>query len=128
MERAHQVINNDGLQIPLPFMQQYGLQPGSHVTLEFESDMIRVVPQSLSREEIENRALLLLLHHLGDALLVTVSPSTSHVGVWQVAVSARGITEPLGCLEYASNGKLLSDLPAALAEIRENAARLAAAQ
>lgn len=38
MEQIHQLISADGLAIPLPLIQQYGLQPGDRVTLELVLD------------------------------------------------------------------------------------------
>ena len=55
LERAQQLISNDGLQIPLPFMVQYGLHPGSEVTVELDDDVIRIVPKLPDQTDIENR-------------------------------------------------------------------------
>ncbi len=126
MERAHQVVGDDGLQIPLPLMQQYGLQPGAHVTLEFDSDMIRIVPQVLSRAEIEKRALRIALRYIGDAAILSVPPFPTEAGIWRVAVRRAGVEEPLGYLNFRLNGELTGNLSEILAEIRESAQQLAA--
>ena len=55
MERARQLVINDGLQIPLPFMVQYGLHPGSEVTVELDADVIRIVPKLPDQTDNENR-------------------------------------------------------------------------
>jgi len=55
IERAQQLVSNDGLQIPLPFMVQYGLYPGSEVTVELDDDVIRIVPKLPDQTDIENR-------------------------------------------------------------------------
>jgi len=54
MERAQQLVSNDGLQSPLPFMVQYGLHPGSEVTVELD-DVIRLVPKLSDQTDSENR-------------------------------------------------------------------------
>ncbi len=55
MERAQQLVRYDGLQIPLPCMVQYGLHPGSEVTVELDDDVIRIVPKFPDQTDIENR-------------------------------------------------------------------------
>ncbi|MBM3749314.1 MAG: hypothetical protein FJW34_26440 [Acidobacteria bacterium] len=45
MERVRQVIGTEGLQIPLPIRQRYGLQPGGGVVLELgTTEEIRILP------------------------------------------------------------------------------------
>lgn len=44
MERIRQVVDTAGLQIPLPVMQRYGLQPGGRVILELGIDESRILP------------------------------------------------------------------------------------
>ena len=130
MERAQQLVGVDGLQIPLPFMAQYGLQPGSEVTVELHDDAIHIVPKLPDQTEIENRALRLLLKSLGDGVLVkaqqldTPEPGMS-AGDWRVDVYARGYDDQLGHLDFAKNGLLLSDLSTALDAIRHCAAMIA---
>ncbi|MEZ4673996.1 MAG: AbrB/MazE/SpoVT family DNA-binding domain-containing protein [Caldilineaceae bacterium] len=68
MEQTQQRISQDGLQIPLPFITQYGLHPGSEVTVELDDDVIRIVPKYPNQADIERRALRLLLQSLGDAV------------------------------------------------------------
>ena len=132
MERAQQLINNDGLQIPLPFMVQYGLHPGSEVIVELDDDVIRIVPKLPDQTDIENRALRLLLKSLGDAVLVKAqqldaTEAGRKIGDWRVVVYARGVDDPLGHLDYAKRGQLLSDLSMVLDTIRQKASTLAKA-
>lgn len=126
MEHSQQVIDINGLQIPLPFMTQYGLRPGSEVTVELHDDAIRIVPKFPDRAAIEKSALKLLLKSLGDALLVKANQLDSDQadgksGEWRVSVYAHDIDEPLGFLEYARHGELLSDLESTLGDIRHKA-------
>ena len=65
METVRQVINDEGLQIPLPLIERYGLQPGARVILELEPQGIRIVPALPDANDIENIALCYLLIHLG---------------------------------------------------------------
>ena len=131
MELVQQLIDENGLQIPLPLMSQYGLQPGSAVTVELDDDVIRIVPKFPDQTAIENRALRLLLKSLGDAILVkaqqlaVIEPDGQQDG-WRVDVYAHGLAEPLGYLDYSRQGQLRSDLKASLATIRQNAGKLVA--
>lgn len=132
MERAQQLINNDGLQIPLPFMVQYGLHPGSEVIVELDDDVIRIVPKLPDQTDIENRALRLLLKSVGDAVLVKAQQLDAaeggrKIGDWRVVVCARGVDDPLGHLDYTKRGQLLSDLSMVLDTIRQKASTLAKA-
>ena len=129
MERVQQLVSDDGLQIPLPFIIQYGLHSGSEVTMEFDDDVIRIVPKLPDQTDIENRALRLLLKSLGDAVLVKAqqldaAEAGRESGDWRVAVYARGFDEPLGRLDYAKGGQLLSDISAVLDAIRQKASAL----
>ncbi len=130
MERTRQIVGEDGLQIPLPLMAQYGLHPGSEVTVELDNDVIRIVPRLPSQDEIENRALRLLLRAVGDAVMVKAqqresAETGSDHGAWRVSVYAHGVSAPLGYLDYAHDGQLLSDTTEALHSIRQAATHLA---
>lgn len=132
MERTQQLISDEGLRIPLPFMIQYGLQPGSEVTVELDDDVIRIVPKLPNQTDIENKALRLLLNSLGDAVLVKVqqldvADPNREIGDWRVYVYARGFDDPLGYIDFSRNGQLLSDFPSALGSIRQKASMLAKA-
>ncbi|MCP4361689.1 MAG: hypothetical protein GY796_27065 [Chloroflexi bacterium] len=68
--KIRQVINDDGLQIPLPLIEHYSLQPGVRVILELDQQGIRIVPALPDDHDIENVALRYLLINLGDATQV----------------------------------------------------------
>ena len=102
--RFHQVVDHDGVQIPLPIMQQYGLTPGAGVVFELEANGIRVLPAAITKEEIENIALRTLFTRLGDAVTVKVSPLNYD---WSVSVHGIGLEERLGELVYNATGELL---------------------
>ena len=131
MEQTQQRVNHDGLQIPQPFITQYGLHPGSEVTVELDDDMIRIIPKYPTQADIEQQALCLLLNSLGDAVLIkaqqldATEPSRKR-GDWRVYIYARGFDDALGYLDYAPNGQILSDLDSVLAKIRQNAIHLLA--
>lgn len=117
MEKVHQAVDVNGLQIPIPLMRQYGLEPGSGVTLELEPDGIRVVPAKPERAAIESRALRYLLAYVGDAAAVQVIPLPGGNG-WQVDVSGAGLTVPAGTLYYSVSGALVTERSTPPAEIR----------
>ena len=97
MERAYQLIGVDGLQIPLPLMQRYGLRPGAQVVLELGAEDIRVLPALADRSEIEGKALRYLLRNLGDAVTIKARQCE---GAWRVTVFASGGLTPMGELVY----------------------------
>lgn len=105
MERAHQMIDSDGLQIPLLLMQRYGLEPGAQVVLEFGVEGIRVLPALVDWSEIEGKALRYLFRTLGDA--VTIS-TQQHADAWRVAVYASNKSTPVGELVYGLTGDFLA--------------------
>jgi len=121
MERVRQVIGTEGLLIPLPIMQRYGLQPGGGVVLELGTEEIRILPAVPGGEEIASRALRHLLVHLGDAATVKAEKSN---GDWHVSVYGAGIVEPLGQLVYSPAGELLLDRSTPLEELRRRGWRL----
>ena len=104
VERAHQMIGIDGLQIPLLLMQRYGLKPGAQVILEFGVEGIHVLPALADWSEIEGKSLRYLFRNLGDA--VTVS-TQQHKDAWRVAVYASSGLTPVGELVYGLAGDFL---------------------
>lgn len=115
MERTHQLIGRDGLQIPLPLVQRYGLQPGAHVVLEFAADGIHVLPAMVEQTEIEGRALRYLLRNLGDAVSVDAQ---QREGLWQVTVFASDKMTPLGELIYDLMGNFQENLSSSIEHMR----------
>ncbi len=121
METIRQMVNADGLQIPLPLVTRYGLQPGARVTLAFSERSIQIIPMLPSQQDIENIALQYLLTNLGDAVTVQVSNKGDS---WQASVYGEGLTEPLGRLTYSTLGQLQlnqSTTPNIMREIAINA-------
>lgn len=116
METVRQIVNDDGLQIPLPLVKKYGFQPGTPVTLEFDELGIRIVPALLDKQEVENIALKYLLANVGDAVQIQVEQAADQ---WQVAVLGDGLTEPLGSLVYSLAGELNSEKSTPPATLRE---------
>jgi hypothetical protein len=118
METVRQVINEEGLQIPLVLVERYGLQPGARVILELDSQGIRIVPALPNANDVENIALRYLLIHLGDAVQVKVEQENDE---WQVAVFGEGLTKPLGTLVYSQQGTLISEKSSSTKALREAA-------
>lgn len=118
MEKVHQVVSREGLQIPLPIMQRYGLQPGSPVILELDETGIHIALELPARQDIENDALQYLLKNLGDAATVQVEQEDDK---WRVAVFAAGIRDPLGYLVYTVKGQLLEEHSTSPKTMRETA-------
>jgi hypothetical protein len=117
MEKVYQPIGPKGLQIPLVFIRQYGLEQGSDVAIEMHTDGIRIVPAHPNRTTIENHALRYLLAWVGDAVTVDVTSLPDHAG-WQVHVYGVGYSKPAGRLFYSSAGDLLPERSTPPAEIR----------
>jgi len=118
MEKVRQVINDEGLQIPLPLVERYGLQPGARVILELDQQGIHIVPALPDNHDIENIALRYLLINLGDAAQVQVNQKDD---LWQVAVFGEGLTEPFGSLVYSLEGQLISEKSSSPQVLRETA-------
>ena len=114
MERAHQTISGDGLQIPLPLMQRYGLQPGAQVVLELGVEGIRVLPALAHRAKIESRA----LRHLGDAVTIE---ARQREDAWRVTVFASDSLRPIGELIYDLAGDFLEKPSTPLETMRRRA-------
>ncbi|MEZ4869364.1 MAG: hypothetical protein R3C14_49030 [Caldilineaceae bacterium] len=123
MEQIHQLISADGLAIPLPLMQQYGLQPGDRVTLELGPDGIFMAVPVKDAKTIEITALKLTFRYLGDAVTVKAeqdeSPLNQHG--WCVNVYALGIDTPVGTLTFSHTGKLLPEFSTSFDEMRRQA-------
>ena len=124
MERTHQLIGHDGLQIPLPLVQRYGLQPGAHVVLEFAVDGIHVLPAMVEKTEIEVRALCYLFRNLGDAVSVDAQ---QREGGWQVTVFASDKITPLGELTYDLMGNFQENLSTSIEQMRHRAVEMSGA-
>jgi len=101
MEKVHQSLGPEGLHIPIALMRQYGLGPGSAVTLELLPEGIHIVPEQVEAAVIEARALRYLRAHVGDAATVRVQPLPDGTG-WQVEVYGPGMDRPAGCAAGAS--------------------------
>jgi antitoxin component of MazEF toxin-antitoxin module len=115
-ERTHQVIGKEGLQIPLAVMQQYGWDSGTAVTLELESDGIRIVMERAERHTIEKQALRYVLRQVGDAATIQVH---SLVDGWRVEVYGAGMTDPAGILRYSLTGELLPEHSTSPTQMRQ---------
>ncbi len=118
MERVHQSVGSDGLQIPSVILRRYGLERGATVVLELGVDGIRILPVTLGQEEIENLALRYLFTCLGDAVSVRVKMDDED---WRVSVHGSGIVEPLGELIYSVSGQLQADRSASVEEMQRRA-------
>ena len=126
MEQIHQMISPQGLEIPVPLMQQYGLQPGDRITLELGPDGIFMAIPIKDAKKIEIIALKLTFRYLGDAATVKAEPdeSSSNPKGWRVYVYGLGLESALGVLIFSRIGKLLPELSTSFDEMR----RLAMAQ
>lgn len=121
MERAHQMISGDGLQIPLPLMQRYGLQPGTQVVLELGAEGIRVLPALAQRTQIESQALRYLLRHLGDAVTIEARQREE---AWHVAVFSSDSLRPIGELVYDLAGDFLEGPSTSLETMHHSAVEI----
>jgi hypothetical protein len=106
MQIVHQVIDKEGLNIPLPIIEQYGLFPGVDVVLELDTDGIRIRPAVIDRSGIESMALVYLLGNVGDGVQVKAERRN---GNWHVAVHSPLRETPLGYLVYAQDGTLIEE-------------------
>jgi hypothetical protein len=123
MELVHQEISMNGLEIPLPLMQQYGLKPGDRVTLELGPDGIFMAVPVNDPEKIELQALRLTFKYLGDAVTVKAEQDTLPLNKngWRVHVYALSIAVPIGFLVYSQTGKLLPEFSTSFEAMRHKA-------
>ncbi len=124
MLRTRQKVNAQGIQIPLPFVEQYGLLPGAEVIVEFGPDGIFLSPANLAAEKIETQALHLLFRKLGDAVKVSTQqePAAENKGnLWRVDVYASDAKLLLGHLTYTADGELLAERSTSFEAMRHKA-------
>ncbi len=124
MLRTRQKVNAQGIQIPLPFVEQYGLLPGAEVIVEFGPDGIFLSPAILAAEKIETQALHLLFRKLGDAVTVSIhqeSEPESEGNGWRVDVYASDARLLLGYLFYTADGELLPERSTSFEAMRHKA-------
>lgn len=117
MEKIHQAVGVNGLQIPMAVIRQVGLEQGSSVVLELDADIIRIVPAQPDQATIENRALRYVLSTIGDAATIKVRRLANGDG-WQVDVYGPGMAQPAGTLAYSLPGTLLVERSTSPQEIR----------
>ncbi len=118
LERLHQSVGSDGLEIPPAILNRYGLEHGTTAVLELGVNEIRILPAALEREAIENLALRYLLTRLGDAVTVKAKKVDDN---WHVSVYRSGAIEPSGKLVYSSTGILVPDHSTSVKEMQQRA-------
>ena len=118
MERVRDVVGANGIEIPLPLIEQYGLQPGSPFLIEFGENGIRILPPTPHEEKIGTQALFYLFKKLGDAIRIEVGKLDEE---WQVTVFGADMVEPLGHLIYSTTGDLVEAKSTPIAVMRQNA-------
>src|SRR3954447_14294529 len=120
MEQIHQMISPAGLEIPLPLMQQYGLQPGDRITLELGPEGIFKAVPIKDAKKMEIAALKLTFRYLGDAVTVKaeLDESAYNQNGWLVYIYGLGIDKPLGALTFSHTGKLLPEFSTSFDEMR----------
>lgn len=124
MLRTRQQVNAQGIQIPLPFIEQYGLLPGAEVIIEFGPDGIFLAPALLNVEKIETQALRLLFRKLGDAVKLNTyqeGAPESKGNFWRVDVYASDGKLLLGHLIYTADGELLPERSTSFEAMRHKA-------
>ncbi len=112
MEKTHATINGTGLQIPLKELQQYGVEPGTRVTIEFGPNRILVTLPITDPHKVEDLALRLTLRYVGDAARVKATRDTSSFNQdgWKVGVYRTNLESPVGYLIFSQTGEFLPEL------------------
>ncbi len=111
MEKTHATINGTGLQIPLTELQQYGVEPGERVTIEFDLHRILVTLPIHDPQKVEDLALRLTLRYLGDAARVKAEKDSSPFNQdgWKVGICRTDLNSPVGHLIFSQTGELLPE-------------------
>jgi len=112
MEKTHVTVDGTGLQIPLKELQQYGVEPGTRVAIEFGPNRILVTLPITDPHKVEDLALRLTLHYLGDAARVkaVVDDSPVNQSGWKVGVYRADVETPAGYLFFSQTGEFLPEL------------------
>lgn len=118
MERVRDIVGTNGIEIPLPLIEQYGLQPGSPFLIEFDEKGLRIMPPTPQEEEIGTQALLYLFRRLGDAVRIEVGQQEEG---WKVTVLDAEMNEPLGYLTYSAIGELVETASTSIETMRQRA-------
>jgi hypothetical protein len=112
MEKTHATVNGTGLQISLTELQQYGVEPGARVTIEFGLNRILVTLPILDPQKVEDLALQLTLRYLGDAAQVKAEKDKSPFNQdgWKVGIYRTDANSPVGYLIFSQTGEFLPEL------------------
>lgn len=112
MEKTHATINGSGLQIPLKELQQYGVELGARVTIEFGLNRILVTLPITDPQKVEDLALRLTLRYLGDAARVKAAQDSAAFNKdgWKVGVYRTDLESPVGYLIFSQTGEFLPEL------------------
>lgn len=112
MEKTHATVDGSGLQISLKELQQYGVEPGARVTLEFGQNRILVTLPITDPHQVEDLALRLTVRYLGDATRVKAAPDDSPFNRdgWKVGVYRTDLEAPVGYLFFSQTGEFLPEL------------------
>ena len=124
MLRTRQKVNAQGIHIPLPFVEQYGLAPGAEVIVEFGPDGIFLAPAIMDAEKIETQALRLLFRKVGDAVKVRVHQQSEVERAssnWCVEVYGSDDALLLGQLIYTADGEYLPEYSTSFETMRHKA-------
>lgn len=112
MEKTHVTVDGTGLQISLKELQQYGVEPGARVAIEFGPNRILVTLPITNPHKVEDLALQLTLRYLGDAARVkaVVDDSPFNQAGWKVGVYRTDAVTPAGYLFFSQTGEFLPEL------------------
>lgn len=128
MLRTKQKVDAQGIHIPLPFVEQYGLSPGTEVIVEFGPEGIFLSPAVVDAAKIETQALHLLFRKLGDAIKVRVQQDSEITGLrnlWRVDVYGSDAQLLLGYLIYTADGEFLPENSTSFTSMRQKAIKSA---
>lgn len=111
MEKTHATVNGTGLQISLAELQQYGVELGERVMIEYELNRILVTLPIHDPQKVEDLALQLTLRYLGDAAQVKAEKDSSpfNQGGWKVGIYRTDLNSPVGYLIFSQTGEFLPE-------------------
>lgn len=115
MERFKTELSSEGLSVSREIMERWGIREGTPLVLEFHRSWIEIRPETVTEEQLENRALSYLLEHVGDAL--AVGKPQDKGDRWSVPVMVSYTGKSLGHLVFTGSGALLPDQSTPLEEM-----------
>jgi antitoxin component of MazEF toxin-antitoxin module len=75
-----------GLNIPSTLLEELGVSEGTSMKVEIEDSLIKIYPETLTKNAIEKKAILYSLENLGDAVGIGDVKFLKKEKIWEVPI------------------------------------------